>query len=209
MSLPRSVARQGAFVERGLLTRDLVVSARAAAVDYCVRKGLLLSVHADTAFAVPGAGLTGLGYDDPLWIGLQQACYPALPALRAEVQPTVEALFGAPVAAAQGDICRLTLPGQSHLTTRPHQDHSYIGDPNMWSVWIPLVDCPLELGPLCWEPNSWSRGALPHSAGPNAGAGLLDYDGSRLCSEPLKVGDAVFFHACSHWASCPICRGLY
>lgn len=182
-------------MERGLLTRDLLVSARAAAVNYCVRQGLIQSVAADTALATPGAALSGLGFDDPRWIGLQQACYSALPALRAAVHPSVETLMDVPVCAAQGDICRLTLPGQPHLTTRPHQDYSYIGDPEMWTVWIPLVDCPLPLGPLCWEPNSWSRGALPHSTAPDSGEGLLGYDGSGMRSVALQVGDAVFFHA--------------
>ena len=111
----------------------------------------------------PGAALTGTGYDDPRWLRLQERVLadPLFAALgdHPELLIVLEALIGGPVLTRRGDICRVAMPSAPHLTTPPHQDHWYTGGTtNLWTVWIPLTELPLELGPLALLPGSHVRG---------------------------------------------------
>ena len=46
-------------------------------------------------------------------------------------------------------IGRLIFPNCEHLTVHPHQDYRFMnGDPECFTVWIPLHDCPTDVGPL-------------------------------------------------------------
>ena len=147
----------------------------------------------------PGAALTGTGYDDERWLALQERVLadPLFAAVgdRAELLTVLEALFGGPVLTRRGDICRVALPGAPHLTTPPHQDHWYTGgSTNLWTVWIPLTETPLELGPLAVLPGSHVSGLLPH-AGQGAGRqGVRVTDDERFAAAPLAAGDAILFN---------------
>ena len=145
----------------------------------------------------PGAALTGTGYDDERWLALQERVLadPLFAAVgdRAELLTVLEALFGGPVLTRRGDICRVALPGAPHLTTPPHQDHWYTGgSTNLWTVWIPLTETPLELGPLAVLPGSHVSGLLPHAG---QGAGRQDVRViERFAAAPLAAGDAILFN---------------
>jgi hypothetical protein len=65
--------------------------------------------------------------------------------------------------------CRVVSP-HAETTTRPHQDAHYVGlADDFVTVWVPLGDCPLELGPLAVLPASHAGGLLPHH-----GVGIID-----------------------------------
>jgi hypothetical protein len=96
----------------------------------------------------------------------------------------LEELLGGPVEPRQGDICRVFFPAAPDLATPPHQDETYLGrGTECWTVWTPLTDCPLELGPLALSPGSHRLG-------------LLDAVPVSLpwWSTPLARGDALLFH---------------
>ena len=103
--------------------------------------------------ARPGARMTGRGWDDPDWIELQRAVNTSDDfhnlARFDGLMAALQAVAGEPMAVATSNHCWLKLPGSPEHTTRPHQDTFYLPDcPRMWTVWVPLSDTPLPVGPL-------------------------------------------------------------
>jgi len=106
-------------------------------------------------------------------------------------------LFDAPTLAHPRNICRLTLPNSHRTSTPPHQDHFYIhGTENCWTAWIPLGDCPEELGGLALIPRSHRGG--PRGAFKAAGAGghaVEVQPDEAWVGGPMKAGDVLVFHS--------------
>ena len=95
-----------------------------------------------------------------------------------------------------GDVCRLVSPGALDLTTPPHQDVAYVPDAErVWTVWFPLVCCPLALGPLAVLPGSHLGGMRAHEAVSPGAGGIAIPDGASWHSKDFEVGDAMFFSA--------------
>ena len=106
-----------------------------------------------------GACFDGHGWDDPRFIQLQrQVCtHPEFRGLVLDerIMRVLEIVYGEAAAVATMNQCWVKLPGDPEHTTLPHQDTFYLpACPQMWSVWIPLVDTPLEVGPLAVVPGS-------------------------------------------------------
>jgi len=60
-----------------------------------------------------------------------------------------ETLLEAAVLPHPRHIARVLLPAPSFAATPPHQDYIYIqGTHRFWTLWVPLGDCPIELGGL-------------------------------------------------------------
>lgn len=112
----------------------------------------------------------------------------------------VEAIVQEPVLVHPRNIARITFPATAHYTTPPHQDYPLIqGTPDTYTVWIPLSDCPIELGGLAILPSSHQAGLLPvHRA---SGPGGLSVDTTRWEKEwraqDMRAGDALIFHSYS------------
>ena len=60
------------------------------------------------------------------------------------------------------DVLRIVPPGAA--PTPPHKDADYVARQPMWIAWLPLVDCPAELGPLVMWPSRAPR-PLPCTPG--------------------------------------------
>lgn len=77
------------------------------------------------------------------------------------------------------------------LTTRAHQDGHFVRDlGEFWTVWLPLGECPPELGPLAVVPGSHRAGPLAHDdAGEVAEGGLHPWH-----TADFRSGDALAFH---------------
>ncbi len=116
--------------------------------------------------------------------------------------PNILGVFGAivqePVLVHPRHIARITFPSTAHYTTPPHQDYPLIqGTPQTYTVWMPLSDCPIELGGLAVIPGSHRAGLLPvHAA---SGPGGLSVDtsrwGDRWLAQDMQAGDALIFHS--------------
>lgn len=110
----------------------------------------------------------------------------------------IEAIVQEPVLVHPRNIARITFPATAHYTTPPHQDYPLIqGTPDTYTVWIPLSDCPIELGGLAILPGSHKAGLLPvHRA---SGPGGLSVDTSRWekpwRAQDMHAGDALIFHS--------------
>jgi ectoine hydroxylase-related dioxygenase (phytanoyl-CoA dioxygenase family) len=108
-------------------------------------------------------------------------------------------------------IGRITFPNNIAQATAAHQDWHYIrGTPETYTVWQPMVDCPIELGPLAILPGSHKAGFIGHSEDKTkkyASMGLTDEQiesalrrdeaaaGGGWVSGDFAVGDFVMFHS--------------
>lgn len=110
----------------------------------------------------------------------------------------IEAIVQEPVLVHPRNIARITFPATAHYTTPPHQDYPLIqGTPDTYTVWIPLCDCPIELGGLAVLTGSHRVGLLPvHAA---SGPGGLSVDTSRWgdtwLAQDMQAGDTLIFHS--------------
>jgi hypothetical protein len=107
----------------------------------------------------PGAYFAEHGWDDSRFVEMQRIIcgHRHFQALVQDERVTrmIEIVLGETAAIATANQCWIKLPGSPEHTTLPHQDTYYLpGCPRMWSVWYPLVDTPLEVGPLAVVPGS-------------------------------------------------------
>jgi ectoine hydroxylase-related dioxygenase (phytanoyl-CoA dioxygenase family) len=97
-------------------------------------------------------------------------------------------------------ICRLMFPHNTEATTPPHQDFpNNQGTAELYACWIPLSDCPVELGGLAFMPGSHKQGLLPleFSLGAGNRQAVLP---EELLQKPwvtgsYEQGDVLIFHS--------------
>lgn len=150
-----------------------------------------------TVKGMPGAKLNGRGWDDPHWVDLQTALRlsPEFDALaeHPRLHFVLETLLGEPAACATANYAWLKLPGSPEHTTRAHQDLYYLPkSTRMWTVWVPMVDTPEDLGPLGVVPHSRDLGLLRHAS---PFIGIEDTRGLDWHSQAVQCGDLVIFDA--------------
>jgi hypothetical protein len=139
------------------------------------------------------------GYDDPRWIALQCRVHPSGEFHRLQtnqdIRRVLEILLEGPVRGDRGDTCRVFSPRTPELTTLPHQDRHYVpGDGPLWTVWIPLGDCPLELGGVAVLSGS-HRGGLRIHTGEQAGARTVEVSpDAEWSGEDYRCGDVLLFN---------------
>jgi hypothetical protein len=109
-------------------------------------------------------------------------------------------------------IARLGFPAHYEISTPPHQDYpNNQGTPNLTAAWIPVGDCPMELGGLAVLRGSHRYGLLPLDTDLGAGnrkavVPLEMLEALRWVSADYSTGDVVLFrsltvHAALHNAS--------
>jgi hypothetical protein len=163
-ALRRRAERDGHLFFRGALDKALVLRMRHQVLVRCAgRNWLDPAFDVDDGRCVPWVRL---GAYDERWVALQQeiVVLPEFAALRREpfVLGVLERLFGEPPLDGQGDTCRIVSPAARELTTPPHQDRFYVERSDLlWTVWVPLGDCPVELGGLAVLSGSHRQGVLP------------------------------------------------
>lgn len=183
----------------GVLPTDVVAAMRAFVRHIADSHGWTQpdASNPPTIKGVPGAKLSGRGWDDPRWVDMQTALRLSpefdLLAEDATIHSVLQTLMGEPAARATANYAWLKLPGSPEHTTRPHQDLFYLPkSPRMWTVWVPMVDNPEELGPLGVVPAS-SRMGLLHHASPFVG--IEDTRDLEWHSQAVRCGDLVIFDA--------------
>jgi ectoine hydroxylase-related dioxygenase (phytanoyl-CoA dioxygenase family) len=101
-------------------------------------------------------------------------------------------------------IGRITFPQNVEQTTGTHQDWHYIrGNPETYTMWMPLGDCPVELGGLAILSGSHRHGFIEHTEFEGkkyAAAGIADKNlppdnDLEWHSGDMKMGDALIFHS--------------
>jgi Phytanoyl-CoA dioxygenase (PhyH) len=196
--LRRQAETLGYLFFRRLVAPEEARALRVGVLDACDELAWL-DRAAPRADGVVRAGMKIGRYDDT-WTALQRRIVP-LPEFTVlrdhpAILQVLRILYRAPVRAGRGDACRVFSPGAPDLTTRPHQDHFYVrGDVALWTVWVPLGDCPLELGGLAVLPGSHREGLRPH-AGAGTGEQGVDVGPDAVwATSTYRCGDVLMFNS--------------
>lgn len=188
--LRRQAAEDGYLFFRGLLDPGLISRARVGALRACRAVGWLAS-GGQLMDGVVAPGARPGDYNDPAYVEVSRRVLSMAEFAEIREHPAIigvlEKLFGGPVLTQQGDVCRVMAPNQPELTTPPHQDRFYFQEAaDLWTVWLPLGDCPLALGGLAILPGSHRLGLLAHS-------------GERIGPHIESVDEAAVWAAGDFW----------
>jgi len=196
-ALRTAASDQGYLHFRGLIPDSLLAPVRAFSRNAFVEFGW---VHENSGNephmnAVPGAKLSARAWDDREWVQFQlKFCkHPDFLALAEApiVMEILEAVMAEPAWLASKNFCWIQLPGSPEQTTLPHQDEWYLPRcDSMWTLWVPLVDMPLDVGPLGVVPGSQRRSVKDHFT---AFSGLQVEPKVEWASNDVRAGDVVFF----------------
>ncbi|MBA6414292.1 phytanoyl-CoA dioxygenase family protein [Parahaliea sp. F7430] len=112
----------------------------------------------------------------------------------------MQALLGPSAFPHPLSICRLVFPDNVEWSTPPHQDYpNNQGTRDLLASWLPLGDCPIELGPLAILKGSQQLGLLPLTFSLGAGHRqcVLDERHEELewHSADFAAGDLLIFHS--------------
>ena len=205
------LASEGYLWLRGLLPAGEVTEVRAAITTALDAAGWLAD-GSDPAEARPGPGFRHerAQVDDAYLAGyelLQRvqrfhelAHHPALVGLAAGI-------LDAPVLAHPRKIVRASPPDDDAFRTPAHQDYRLIqGTVDVLTAWIPLGDCPDELGGLRILAGSPAQGLRPVAAASAVGGVAIDErdeDPDRWRHAPMAAGDVLMFHSLTVHAARP------
>jgi hypothetical protein len=100
-------------------------------------------------------------------------------------------------------VARLIFPNCERLLIDAHQDHqSMAGDPESFTAWFPLHDCPVELGPLRVMEGSHRFGL--QKSDPKTGFVVRETAlGGDWVGGAIHAGDVLIFHSLTVHASSP------
>lgn len=103
-------------------------------------------------------------------------------------------------------IGRLIFPNCERLVVHPHQDYEFMGgDPEFFTIWIPLHDCPIEAGPLRILEGSHRFGIQQHQR-ENLQVPEIPVDailGDEWVGGQVNAGDVLIFHSLTVHAASP------
>lgn len=196
-SLVARAERDGYLFFHDLIPADLIVSLRDLALAVA-REFDWLAPDAPVAAALSRPDIRLGAYDDPRWVAFLQRVmpHPLVERLRNEprILSVLGQIFGRPAVPHVGDILRVVSSDNPLHTTPPHQDRFYVqGAEQLWTVWMPLGECPLSLGPLAVLLRSHRDGLLPH-VGDSVETRCVEVPaGTRWVATGLVPGDAYFF----------------
>lgn len=116
---------------------------------------------------------------------------------RPEIVELFERMLGAPVFPHPRALMRSIFPGRPEYTTKAHQDYPNVqGTTEVYTAWIPLTDCPLEVGGLQVARGSHTRGVLEFGIGNGAGGiEITDTLDGRWTGGAMRAGDVLVFHS--------------
>ncbi len=212
--LRRIADRDGFLYLRGLLPRGVVEAFRATVVEFAASTGWL----DPNSPPVEGRAMPGkrVGYyQDPDWVNLQIHVQNRAEMWTAgdhvAIHRALHAVDGRSsyLYLSTANTCRVFSP-HPEMATQPHQDAHYLRfTRDFWTVWIPLGDCPRELGPLALLAGSHAEGLRAHT-----GQGIVD-GGVEVASDAvwssgdLACGDAILFRPMTLHRSLPNTSGTH
>ncbi len=108
-----------------------------------------------------------------------------------------ERMLGGPILVHPRVLMRNIFPAREEFTTKAHQDFPNVqGSEEVYTAWIPLIDCPLPVGPLQVAGGSHTTGVFDFDIA--AGAGGVEINDpltGRWLSSGFAVGDVLIFHS--------------
>jgi hypothetical protein len=108
-----------------------------------------------------------------------------------------ERVLGGPILPHPRVLMRNIFPSRDEFTTKAHQDFPNVqGSTEVFTAWIPLIDCPMQVGPLQVAAGSHTQGVYDFQIG--AGAGGIEVSDpleGRWVSSDFALGDVLIFHS--------------
>lgn len=198
-ALHETAAEQGYLYLQSFVPDSLLLPVRSFTREAFAQYGWVRpdEENPPTMQAVPDAKLSGRGWDDRDWVQFQLTFskHPDFLALAEApyIMEVLEAIMGEAPWLASMNFCHIKLPGNPEQTTLPHQDAWYLPQcKRMWTMWVPLVDTPFEVGPLGVVAGSQKRDVEDHFT---AFSGLQVEPKVEFASSEVKAGDVVFYAA--------------
>ena len=92
---------------------------------------------------------------------------------------------------------RNIFPEREEYTTKAHQDFPNVqGTTEVYTAWMPLIDCPMDVGPLQVARRLAHAGVLDFGiAGGAGGIEITDPLEGRWVSGDFAAGDVLLFHS--------------
>ena len=207
-TLQAEIASKGYILIRDLLPRATVSSVLDSVTHVLFTAGWLLTAHdpRERMAEVSAA----CGDPDPTFKRVYQQVFNlesfhALPH-QAALREVMKMLVGEQVLVHPKPIGRLIFPHCERLVTHAHQDYEFMGgDPEFFTAWIPLHDCPVDIGPLRILEGSHRFGVQSHRREnlhvpeiPIEAAAGGDWVGGQV-----NAGDVLIFHSLTVHAASP------
>ncbi len=106
-------------------------------------------------------------------------------------------MLGGPILPHPRVLMRNIFPGREDFTTKAHQDFPNVqGTTEVFTAWIPLIDCPMESGPLQVAEGTHTGPVYDFDIAAGAGGiEIVDPFEGRWVSSPFAVGDVLIFHS--------------
>jgi hypothetical protein len=194
-ALAERMANDGYLFFRGLLPRQEVAAVRRQFLQHAANGGWVRDVEAGVAIpenACKDPEPAYLKTFIPMW---------QLESLhRLKQHPNIvavfERMFGEPCLVHPLLVARNIFPQTEafDFTTGAHQDRIHIGGGTSYACWVPLGDCPREMGSLIMAEGSHRQGVRDFTIA--SGAGGLETVGafeSQWVGADFTMGDAVIF----------------
>jgi hypothetical protein len=198
-ALAERLDADGYLLVKGLLPRADVLRVRGRFLEAIAAAGWLRQGSAvDAALADPAKACVD---PQPAFVDVLRRFYRCPDGHALKLHPSViglfERLFGEPVLAHPLLIPRCIFPQRPDFTTPSHQDYPHIqGTTETLSLWLPLGDCPAEMGGLAIARGSHRDGVREFTV--SSGAGGMEVidplDGSWVAG-PMAAGDVLIFHS--------------
>lgn len=199
-TLRARMERDGYLFFRGLISTAQIRKARAEILKACAAEGWL------RPDAEPNAGIAAPGVThiepNPDYMTVYSQVLRGQEFNTLALDPSLLAvlrdLFDEEPLAHARNIARIIFPQNTDYTTPAHQDYLHIqGTETTYTAWIPLGDCPRELGSLVVLPGSHRAGVYSvHRALGAGGAGInteaMPYPWT---GSDFHEGDVVLFHS--------------
>jgi ectoine hydroxylase-related dioxygenase (phytanoyl-CoA dioxygenase family) len=209
-ALQEEMSSKGYVLVRGILPHEAVNSVLGDVTQVLSAANWLLAGHnSEERMAHPDAAC---GDPDPTFKRVYQEVFnlesfhalPHQPALR----EVMKMLVGEHPFVHPKPIGRLIFPHCERLVTHAHQDYEFMGgDTEFFTVWIPLHDCPIDVGPLRILEGSHRFGVQSHER-ENLHVPEIP-EGTALGDEwvggHVYAGDVLIFHSLTVHAASPNC----
>lgn len=206
--LTQTISSAGYVLVRGLLPRDTVTAVLDDVTQILSISGWLQPEY-DSRLRMADA-TAACGDPDPTFKHVYQQVFnlesfhalPHHPALRKAMQM----IAGERVLVHPKPIGRLIFPNCEQLVVHAHQDYEFMkGDAECFTVWIPLHDCPVNVGPLRMLEGSHRFGVQSHAREnlhvPEIPAGTEL--GDDWAGGDVMAGDVLIFHSLTVHAASP------
>lgn len=206
--LQMAMRGKGYVLIRGLLAQDALQSV-VADVTRVLHSANWLAPGYDPVLRMVETGVS-YGDPDPTFKRVYQDVFnlESLHALphQAALRSVMKMLVGDQVLVHPKPIGRLIFPNCERLIVHAHQDYEFMGgDPEFFTVWIPLHDCPIESGSLRILAGSHRNGVQAHKRDDLHVPEIpLEHAiGEDWVGGDVNAGDVLLFHSLTVHAASP------